>query len=163
MASKFLNQIVGTTTLVVVSVIVLPGLLDGKKKYYQEECITIPLFPKPDHQQESKIISSVTQSLTVNQGKLAGVSNLTEQKLLTVKSYVIQLGALKNAIKTNDIIEKLRLSGYCAFTIPLIPIQGQMTRIYVGPDTSKTKLHTFLPKLQRMFGLGGVVKPYNTH
>lgn len=37
MASKFQNRLVGTIVLVALGVIVLPGLLDGQKKHYQDE------------------------------------------------------------------------------------------------------------------------------
>ena len=47
MASKFQNRLVGTIVLVALGVIVLPGLLDGQKKHYQDEFAAIPLVPKP--------------------------------------------------------------------------------------------------------------------
>ena len=63
MASKFQNRLVGTIILVAVGVIVLPGLLDGKKKHYKEEFAAIPLVPKPDDQQDSEMVPPVTQPL----------------------------------------------------------------------------------------------------
>lgn len=41
MASKFQNRLVGTIVLVALGVIVLPGLLDGQKKHYQDEFAAI--------------------------------------------------------------------------------------------------------------------------
>ncbi|VEA68925.1 cell division protein DedD [Serratia rubidaea] len=55
----------------------------------------------------------------------------------------------------------LRLSGYRAFTVPSTPVQGQITRIYVGPDASKQKLQSSLSALNSLSGLSGQVKPYN--
>jgi DedD protein len=46
-ASKFQNRLVGTIVLVALGVIILPGLLDGQKKHYQDEFAAIPLVPKP--------------------------------------------------------------------------------------------------------------------
>ncbi|MHA6385243.1 hypothetical protein ACX3V1_21505, partial [Escherichia coli] len=43
MASKFQNRLVGTIVLVALGVIVLPGLLDGQKKHYQDEFAAIPV------------------------------------------------------------------------------------------------------------------------
>ena len=63
MASKFQNRLVGTVILVAIGVIVLPGLLDGKKKHYKEEFAAIPLVPKPDDQQDSEMVPPVTQPL----------------------------------------------------------------------------------------------------
>ncbi|UXK11179.1 cell division protein DedD [Erwinia pyrifoliae] len=78
-------------------------------------------------------------------------------------AYVVQLGALKNAAKVNEIVAQLRLSGYLAFTVPATPVQGQITRIYVGPDASKAKMQAAIGALQGISGLGGVVKPYAVH
>ena len=84
-----------------------------------------------------------------------------EQSAPAGQAYVVQLGALKNAAKVSEIVAKLRLSGYRAFTVPSTPVQGQITRIYVGPDASKAKLQSSLSELQSVSGLGGVVKPYS--
>lgn len=250
MASKFQNRLVGTIILVAVGVIVLPGLLDGKKKHYKEEFAAIPLVPKPDDQQDSEMVPPVTQPLpaqppqgagsAVNSGgsadnssgaeqgnaaprsnsepsvvtpppvhqseaakprqteqpkakaaeqpkpkpveqpkpkpveqpkpvepkpsepaKTAEVAKPAEQSAPAGQAYVVQLGALKNAAKVNEIVAKLRLSGYRAFTVPSTPVQGQITRLYVGPDASKAKLQSSLAELQSVSGLGGVVKPYS--
>ena len=256
MASKFQNRLVGTIILVAVGVIVLPGLLDGKKKHYKEEFAAIPLVPKPDDQQDSEMVPPVTQPLpaqppqgagnAVSSGSSAAANPVAEQGNATPQSesepsvvtpppvhqnapakprqveqpktrpaeqpkaksieqpkaqpkpveskpvetkpvetkqsepakpvetpkaaeqsapagqaYVVQLGALKNAAKVSEIVAKLRLSGYRAFTVPSTPVQGQITRIYVGPDASKAKLQSSLSELQSVSGLGGVVKPYS--
>ncbi|WP_127960126.1 cell division protein DedD [Serratia microhaemolytica] len=77
------------------------------------------------------------------------------------RAYVVQLGALKNAAKVNEIIALLRLSGYRAYTLPTTPIQGEITRIYVGPDASKQKLQAALPELNAITGLRGELKDYS--
>ncbi|NIG20480.1 cell division protein DedD [Pantoea sp. Al-1710] len=250
MASKFQNRLVGTVILVAIGVIVLPGLLDGKKKHYKEEFAAIPLVPKPDDQQDSEMVPPVTQPLpaqppegastaqtpdngnassSASNGNAQPVQN-SEPTLVTPppvhqqmkpveqpkpkvveqpkpkpveqpkpkpveqpkpkvveqpkpveqpkavetpkqsepeaapagQAFVVQLGALKNAAKVSEIVAQLRLSGYRAFTVPSTPVQGQITRIYVGPDASKAKLQSSLSELQSISGLGGVVKPYGT-
>ncbi|ERK11156.1 DedD protein [Pantoea sp. AS-PWVM4] len=245
MASKFQNRLVGTVILVAVGVIVLPGLLDGKKKHYKEEFAAIPLVPKPDDQQDSEMVPPVTQSLPAQPPEGAGAAQSeasgktttpvesgsaqpvenneptvvtpppvhqsapvqtakpkpveqpkpkpveqpkpkpvepkpveqpkpvetakpvetpkqSEAEAPAGQAYVVQLGALKNAAKVNEIVAQLRLSGYRAFTVPSTPVQGQITRIYVGPDASKAKMQAALGELKNLSGLGGVVKPYST-
>ena len=39
--------------------------------------------------------------------------------------------------------------------------QGQITRIFVGPDTSKAKLQSSVSELKSISGLNGVVKAYS--
>ena len=244
MASKFQNRLVGTIIIVALGVIVLPGLLDGKKKHYKEEFAAIPLVPQPGDQQETDVVPSVTQSLPAQPPEGAGTavgghsSENTSQAesgstapqsaseptvvspppMKTVpqkpveqskpaekpkpqpkpaekpksqpkpetkpetkpesrpepqqtpaaqesapagQAYVVQLGALKNASKVNEIVASLRLSGYRAFTVPSTPVQGEITRIYVGPDASKAKMQAAVGELKGISGLGGVVKPYS--
>ena len=69
----------------------------------------------------------------------------------------VQLGALKNADKVNEIVGKLRASGFKVYTSPSTPVQGKITRILVGPDASKDKLKGQLGDLQQISGLSGVV------
>ena len=76
------------------------------------------------------------------------------------KAYVVQLGALKNADKVNEIVASLRGAGYHAFTSPSTPVQGKITRILVGPDASKDKLKGSLGELKQLSGLSGVVMGY---
>ena len=63
MASKFQNRLVGTIVLVALGVIILPGLLDGQKKHYQDEFAAIPLVPKPGDRDEPDMLPAATQAL----------------------------------------------------------------------------------------------------
>ncbi len=64
---------------------------------------------------------------------------------------------MKNADKVNEIVGKLRASGFKVYTSPSTPVQGKITRILVGPDASKDKLKGQLGDLQQISGLSGVV------
>jgi DedD protein len=236
-ASKFQNRLVGTIILVALGVIVLPGLLDGKKKHYEDEFAAIPLVPKPGDSQEVDAVLPVSQLLPIappegaaqavavpkddsasqaanDAGKLPSEPTIVasppgqtrpvevkpvakkpveaspipvEKKMQEVKpkpevkpdvqpeskpvieekapvgqAYVVQLGALKNAAKVDEIVATLRLSGHRAFTVPATPVQGQITRVYVGPDVSKQRLQSALPELNALSGLNGQLKPYGT-
>lgn len=215
MASKFQNRLVGTIILVALGVIVLPGLLDGQKKYYQDEFASIPLVPKPGDNDEPDMLPQVNQALpaqppegaaaevqagsatpsglrdAVMQPELAianndvpvpasrerpkpvekpqpkPVENKPERVAEPVKSepvvekppvgqaFVVQVGALKNADKVNEIVAKLRLAGFKAYTLPSTPVQNSVTRIMVGPDVSKEKLNSSLNELKSLSGLPG--------
>jgi DedD protein len=235
-ASKFQNRLVGTIILVALGVIVLPGLLDGQKKHYQDEFAAIPLVPKPGDSDEPDMLPAATQALPsqppegaaeeVRAGAAAppGLNNRTipnegsagvdevpvareqpkpqpvqekpkpkpvekpqpkpasddqtgqqlamasEQPTKTEKpadkaptgqAYVVQLGALKNADKVNEIVGKLRGAGFKVYTSPTTPVQGKITRILVGPDASKDKLKSSLGELNSLSGLKGVVMNYS--
>ncbi|WP_414464935.1 cell division protein DedD [Klebsiella michiganensis] len=226
MASKFQNRSVGTIVLVALGVIILPGLLDGQKKHYQDEFAAIPLVPKPGDRDEPDMLPAATQALPsqppegaaeeVRAGDAAAPSldpsripvnnnsfDVVQEPVVapkpqpkpqpkpvekpqpqpqqqvaaqtpppkpqqqaeipapTGKAYVVQLGALKNADKVNEIVGKLRASGFKVYTSPSTPVQGKITRILVGPDTSKDKLKGQLGELKQLSGLSGVVMGYS--
>lgn len=187
MASKFQNRLTGTIVLVALGVIILPGLLDGQKKHYQDEFAAIPLVPKPGDRDEPDMLPAATQALPaqppegaaeeVRAGDAAAPSldgtRLTgngsneldpvaepvvqpkpvekakpvekpqpkpqrdkaseqiaaatevppekpvqeEKPAPTGKAYVVQLGALKNADKVNEVVGKLRGAGYRVYTV----------------------------------------------
>ncbi|TQI81441.1 DedD protein [Serratia fonticola] len=242
MASKFQNRLVGTVILVALGVIILPGLLDGKKKHYEDEFAAIPLVPKPGDAHETDVIPPANQPLPAQPPEGAGAlveqqaaaeaaaqqaanqaaqqqepkvvapapietkpvqvskpkpvetkpvevkpkpvpppkvepkpevkpepkpepkpqpKPAVEEKAPAGQAFVVQLGALKNAAKVNEIVASLRLSGYRAYTVPSTPVQGEITRIFVGPDASKQKLQSSLPELNAISGLNGQVKAYS--
>ncbi|PDO87537.1 cell division protein DedD [Kosakonia pseudosacchari] len=229
MASKFQNRLMGTIVLVALGVIILPGLLDGQKKHYQDEFAAIPLVPKPGDRDEPDMMPAATQALpaqppegaaeevragnaaapsldssrlAVNGGPGPEVTSppveqpkpkpvekpqpkpqaqppaAREQQTATSdapakaqedksaptgKAYVVQLGALKNADKVNEVVGKLRGAGYRVYTSPTTPVQGKITRILVGPDASRDKLKDSLGELKQISGLSGVVMNYSAN
>jgi DedD protein len=76
------------------------------------------------------------------------------------KAYVIQLAALTNAAKVEEIKATLSFANYTVFTIPVTAVQGKTTRIFIGPDASRQKLEQALPALEKLTGLKGVVKEH---
>ncbi|MGD9425427.1 cell division protein DedD [Pantoea sp. NSTU24] len=113
--------------------------------------------PKPKPVEQPKAVEQPKQ----DQPKQEESPKAAESTAPAGQAYVVQLGALKNASKVNEIVAQLRLSGYRAFTVPSTPVQGQITRIYVGPDASKAKMQSAVGELKSLSGLGGVVKPYS--
>lgn len=285
MASKFQNRMAGTIILVAIGVIILPGLLDGKKKHYKEEFAAIPLVPKPGDQQDNDLVPPVTQPLSgtpasrpvssvpgittatpnteaddqqssdeatatakssaartevapaqnsvtssnsaaaarekqqqaaaaaarekqaqlaqqrqaerearaeqqasdaaaakakaqqakeererqralqaLNGGSSAPAAQpaaTARQEAPTGQAWVIQLGALKNASRVTEIVTQLRSAGFRAYSLPSQPVQGQINRILVGPDSSKSALQAQVAELKSKTGLSGVVRPYS--
>ncbi|HID8740643.1 TPA: cell division protein DedD [Enterobacter mori] len=228
MASKFQNRLTGTIVLVALGVIILPGLLDGQKKHYQDEFAAIPLVPKPGDRDEPDMLPAATQALpaqppegaaeevragdaaapSLDPSRLAANNNIEidpvpveqpkavekpkpvekaqpkpqrdkaaeqlaaasetpppakQDAAPTGKAYVVQLGALKNADKVNEVVSKLHGAGYRVYTSPSTPVQGKITRILVGPEASKDKLKGSLGELKQISGLSGVVMNYSAN
>ncbi|WP_193016188.1 cell division protein DedD [Proteus sp. FME41] len=216
MASKFQNRLVGAVVLVAVGVIFLPALLDGDKKYNEDQFASIPLVPKPGDEQEIESIAPIEQTRTpstpsegASEAMLSEAVTGVEQPVATTpeppvvvpvtpspqptsrptpeptpvtptvvppvqppappaqetkppkgEAWVVQLGALKNAAKVEEIIAKMHFSGYPVYTVPARPVTGQMTRIYIGPSASKSELQAILPHLKELTGLQGEVRAY---
>lgn len=215
MASKFQNRLVGAVVLVAVGVIFLPALLDGDKKYNEDQFASIPLVPKPGDEQEIESIAPIEQTSVpstpsegASEGMLSEAVTGVEQPTVTTpeppavvpvtppvqppqqptptpeppavvtppvqppappvqetkppkgEAWVVQLGALKNAAKVEEIIAKMHFSGYPVYTVPARPVAGQVTRIYIGPNASKSELQAILPHLKELTGLQGEVRAY---
>ena len=76
-------------------------------------------------------------------------------------AWTIQLGAFKNKANIDALLAKLIKGGYQAHSVPKIVVDGQLTRVYVGPDVSKTKLEKLLPALKDLTNLSGKVVSFN--
>lgn len=211
MASKFQNRLVGTIILVAVGVIVLPVLLDGDKKYNEDQFAAIPLIPKEGEQDEIDAVNPINQTMPTMPSEGASSAMITEaaqtgtqvpaeespggsttsnvppgadplppvvipdkqpppkpepkpgpkpepkpEKAPQGQAYVVQLGALSNARKVEEIVATLRLSGYQVYTVP----RGKLTLIMVGPSASQAELKSSLGELRQLTGLDGRVQAY---
>lgn len=220
MASKFQNRLAGVVVLVAVGVIVLPALLDGDKKYNENEFAAIPIIPKPGDEEDIEAIAPITHSTSTASSEGASEAMLSEalteqqQSVQTAaanqvsegiakvpttvevdkskkpepkpepkpkvepepkpkvesepkpkvepqgKAFVVQVIALNNAAKVEEIVAKLRLSGYQVYTVPAKPVNNKLTRIYVGPDASRQKLEASLSELNAITGTKGIIQTF---
>jgi len=76
-------------------------------------------------------------------------------------AWTIQLGAFQNKANINILLKKLNKAGFQAHTVPREVIDGQLTRVFVGPDVSKKKLEEKLPRLKSLTSLNGKLVPFN--
>ncbi|AEY02121.1 DedD protein [Oceanimonas sp. GK1] len=70
--------------------------------------------------------------------------------------FIVQLGAFRNADNVNALVRKLQAAGYRVQTTPSVPRQGELNRVWIGPD-AKSRLEQQLPALERLTGLKGRV------
>lgn len=211
MASKFQNRLAGAIVLVAVGVIVLPALLDGDKKYNENEFAAIPIIPKPGDEEDIEAIAPIVSTTTTASSEGASEAMLSEaitqqqnEQVETSpstttpapsvvepvkpepkpepkvepkpqpkpepkpepkpqpqgKAFVVQVIALNNASKVEEIVAKLRLSGYQVYTVPAKPVNNKLTRIYVGPEASRQRLEAALPELNKITGTKGIIQSY---
>lgn len=127
--------------------------------------------PKPVVKPESAKLAEVVKTPPKPQaGQIKSLDDLIESKMNTPTqpapapaqgSWILQLGAFKNVDSVNALVSKLRAAGYSAHTSPRTPVQGQLNRVFIGPDVSKAKLQGMQGRIAQMTGLSGSVVSYN--
>lgn len=88
-------------------------------------------------------------------------SNIPKKKAFLETAWTIQLGAFQNAANINSLLKTLHKAGFQAHTVPTAVIDGELTRVFVGPDVSKSKLEKQLPRLKRLTKLEGKLYPFD--
>jgi len=182
LASPLQNRLVGTIILVALAVIILPDVLDGEKAETVEEFETIPLQPEQEvalqepqpvpeetrarlqqneaENDESELEKTADTAQPINNDDSAATLQAPprEPKEFAAdgEAYVIQLGAFSNADSVNKLVVQLRDKGYAAYS----ERSGRLTKLMVGPDTSKAELEKQLPALAKLTGLNGKVLSY---
>ncbi|TRX57274.1 SPOR domain-containing protein [Thalassomonas sp. M1454] len=76
------------------------------------------------------------------------------------KAYVIQLGSFKHKKNVEQLIIKLKKSGYTVYSKPIKTAAGELTKVFIGPEISKASLEAKLPKLKSLTGVQGRVAVY---
>ncbi len=115
-----------------------------------------PVESKPQAGQIKSMDDLIASKMTTQAATPAPVAAAPAQG-----SWILQLGAFKNADSVNALVGKLRAAGYSAQTSPRTPVQGQINRVFIGPDVSKAKLQGMQSRISQMTGLSGSVVAYN--
>lgn len=132
---------------------------------------------------EWKVVEEVSQPVTatVNQSKPEVKAKAVEAqastqpkpkakpKPLPVKepavenaaAYTLQLGSFNNAANVRGLVSKLRAGGFNAYTSPATPVEGKLTKVFVGPELSKSKLATVQSGVEKLTKLKGRIVAYN--
>ena len=85
----------------------------------------------------------------------------TKKPKVPENAWTIQLGAFQNAANINALLKTLHRAGYQAHTVPRDVIDGELTRVSVGPDVSKSKLEKQLAALKELTQLSGKLYPFD--
>ena len=124
--------------------------------------------PKPEPKPAAKPATKPESKPASQAGQIKTMDDLLQSKQLVAKapepaqgSWILQLGAFRNKDSVNALVGKLRAAGYSAHTVPRTPVQGQINRVFIGPDVSKAKLQGIQSKVSQLTGLSGSVVAYN--
>ena len=78
----------------------------------------------------------------------------------TSSAYTLQLGSFNNAANVKGLISKLRSGGFNAYTLPTNPVDGKLTKVFVGPEFTKSKLQSHEPGIKKLTKLKGRIVAY---
>jgi len=75
--------------------------------------------------------------------------------------FTLQLGGFNNMTNVKALVVQLRSAGFNAYTLPKVPVEGTLTRVFVGPEVSKEKLKARQQPILKLTGLKGKIVAYN--
>ncbi|WP_282111203.1 SPOR domain-containing protein [Shewanella algicola] len=85
----------------------------------------------------------------------------TPAKAAITAGYTLQLGGFNNAANVSALVTQLRKAGFTAYTLPVKPVDGKLTRVFVGPEVSEAKLKARQEPIFKLTGLKGKIIAYN--
>jgi len=144
-------------------------VVENDEQWQVEEVATVSAG-NPKEQTNSNNVDGIKkkiESTTVVKKEPTKVAKKsTPQPTKVVKSapesaWTIQLGAFQNASNINSLLKTLHKAGFQAHTVPAEVVDGKLTRVFVGPDVSKSKLEKQLPRLKRLTKLDGKLYPFD--
>ncbi|KES17406.1 Sporulation related domain protein [Gilliamella apicola SCGC AB-598-I20] len=181
--NKVRNQLVGFATFLLVVAIVAPIIITDKSNLHPS---TTPILqPEVVNEQNQDIIaknesvinrssnngseqlytpdsSQYTSPLATPESVDGNFDSPSTPNTLTNpeqsdKTYMIQLGALKNKRKIEELVALLRLNNYNVSIIPSNPGQDQLIKLQVGPYAKKEQAEQLISDLNNLTKLKGVI------
>ena len=144
-------------------------IAESDDQWQVEEVATVTSTDKKEQSSSNDITSSKEKakaSTLVKKEPIKVVKQTPQQPKSTKKTapesaWTIQLGAFQNASNINSLLKTLHKAGFQAHTVPAEVVDGKLTRLFVGPDVSKSKLEKQLPRLKRLTKLEGKLYPFD--
>ncbi len=75
-------------------------------------------------------------------------------------AWAIQLGSFGNKKNVENLVDKLKREGYVVFTKPVKTSNGELTKVFIGPELDQSKLKDMLPALKALTNLKGKLVNY---
>jgi DedD protein len=179
-SNKLRNQLIGFATLLLIIAIIAPNIITDKSNLNTP---TIPIL-QPEVINEQNQSNALQDKSIINGSYSDGyeqayapdseqyisplaspaiidnnftASNTTTNSEQADKLYMIQLGALKNKKKIEELVALLRLNNYNVRTIPNNPGPNQLIKLQVGPYAKKEQAEHLISNLKNLTKLKGVI------
>ena len=82
------------------------------------------------------------------------------EKSVPKEAWVVQLGSYSNKKNVDRLVDKLEGAGYTVFTRPIKTKTKTLTKVFVGPEISKSKLERELTKLAKISEVQGKIAKF---
>ena len=163
MSTPFQNRLVGTIIVAAVAIIVLPDLLDGNKKTFQDEFEQIPPPPKVEFVKATKnfpydkVVEVAEDSLSDELALDVEISNEEKQKISLVKAE--EKRVIDAKVKTEE--QKKPLAKVAENIMPEKSVLKQAWVVQLGSFRHKKNVAQLLLKLKDN-GYDAFTKPIKT-
>ena len=75
-------------------------------------------------------------------------------------AWEIQLGSFRERHNVDNLIKKLKKHGYTAYSKPIKTRHGNLIKVFVGPELSKSLLESKLKKLKKLTNMQGKIAQF---
>jgi DedD protein len=124
------------------------------KKLSDEQAIDDQLVVKHENSEDT---DGGRSSIKVNQQDTKHTSTKKElpEKSVLKQAWVIQLGSFRHKKNVDELLVKLKLNGYTAFSSPIKTKNGSLTKVFIGPELIKSSLEKKIPALKKLTNVQG--------
>ena len=88
-------------------------------------------------------------------------TNKLPERAITKQAWAIQLGSFRHKNNVDELVSKLKSHGYTVFTKPIKTKNGNLTKVFVGPELIKSSLEKKLPALKQLTNVAGKVARFS--
>ena len=178
--NRIRNQLVGFATLLLILAVIAPWILIDKSN---QRTLATPILQPEIVNQQNQLINSPNESggdfdntsNIPNTSYISGVdqnsSPLTLQDISEndesdskvsvsgqeTKTFMIQLTALKNKQKIEELVALLRLNNYNVRLVPKNPEPNQVIKLQVGPYAKREQAEQIITNLNNLTKLKGII------
>jgi len=82
-------------------------------------------------------------------------NNRLPETAIAKQAWVIQLGSFRHKNNVEELVNKLKAKGYTVFTKPIKTKNGNLTKVFVGPELIKSSLEKKIPALKQLTDVQG--------
>lgn len=166
-SNKVRNQLVGFATFLLIIAIIAPNIITDKSNL---QTSTIPILQSGviDEQNQEVVVKNESSYTPVSDQYPSPLASpeiiddnfdtpMTTSSEQADKPYMIQLGALKNKKKIEELVALLRLNNYNVRVVPNNPGPNQLIKLQVGPYAKREQAEQLISNLNNLTKLKGVI------